>query len=425
LKISTKIFIGLICGVIIGAFFHLWGESTERQWLLKNIIDPCGQVFLRSLFLIIIPLIFSSLTSGIGHLESLGHVRKLGANLIGFYVLTTLAAICLGQALVFSFEPGMGFSLPFLDQMKDTFHTKLSTLTDSSAQVSSALWPGILYQIVPKNIFQAFVSNNMLAVIFISILFGLALLKVDQKKSKPAIIFLNAISDASIHIVGWIMKLAPYAVACLMISSVSQFGLGIMQKVLSYVFVVTLGCLLHFAGVYALIIKFIIKIPVTQFYKRALPAIITAFSTSSSSATLPTTIHTLETRFGVPKSITNFSLPLGATVNMDGTALFEVITAIFVAQVFGVEISFAGHIALVILILLGSIGVAGVPGGSIPVVISAMVSLGIPAEGIALVIGVDRILDMFRTTVNVTGDMTATLFLAKKENELDLKRCPL
>lgn len=426
--VSTRILYGLIVGTIIGVIFNYWGENPIREAILENVVTPLGQLFLRSLFMVIVPLVFSSLTCGVTNLGSVGHVGRLGWRLGAYYVATTFIAILIGQVLVLSFQPGLGVSEDYIHGAQANLSEQVEGLMSKSKMVNKSLWPGIVSKIVPKNVIEAFAEGNMLAVIFVSILFGLALLSINKEKSLVTQNVLHSISDASIKIIGWIMKFAPYAVAALMIGAVSRFGIEIMGNVLMYMGVVILAFLLHFFGTYGLLIKYIIKIPLKEFFKRAYPAQVTAFSTSSSNATMPTTIHTLEKRFGVPESITTFSIPIGATVNMDGTAMFECVAAIFVAQVFGVDISLTGHLTLVFLVLFTSIGVAGVPGGSIPILMSAMAMLGIPPEGIALVLGVDRLLDMCRTTINVTGDMSAALYLSRVEKvplEANFKKIPV
>ncbi|MBT4761670.1 MAG: dicarboxylate/amino acid:cation symporter [Bdellovibrionaceae bacterium] len=419
--VSTKILIGLVVGAIIGYAFNVWGPNPVRDAIMGNITKPMGDAFLQALRLVIVPLVFASLITGVANLGSVEHLGRLGWRLGAYYLATTMAAVLIGQFLIQTIKPGEGISKDLVMQAQGNFSEKVSTLTDKSKNVKSSLWPGIVTTIIPRNIVKEMSKSNMLAIIFTSILFGVALLSLNNKDSIMAIHFFQAVTDASIKIVGWIMKTAPYAVAALMINAVSSFGFDIMQKVGIYIFVVIAGYLLHFFGTYTLILKYVIKIPVLEFYKRIRPVLVTAFSTSSSSATMPTTMRTLEKNFGVPESLVSFSIPLGATVNMDGTALFEAVAALFIAQIFGVEISLMGQFSLVFLIILTSIGVAGVPGGSIPVLMSAMATLGIPVEGIAIVLGVDRLLDMGRTLVNVTGDATAALFLAKTEN-IDLQQ---
>lgn len=414
-QVSTKIFFGLVIGALIGLAFNFWGPNPTRDWILTNLCNPIGTAFLRALFMVVVPLVFASLVVGISNLGSVQNVGRLGSRLAVFYLCTTLIAILIGQTLINVVEPGKGISTAEVERAQISLGDQIEGLKSASESVSDSLWPGIVSKVIPKNIISDMAETNMLAIIFVAIVLGIALLRIEEHKAQVARDFFDAISQASIKIVGWIMKTAPIAVAALMISAVANFGLEIMGNVAQYLFVVILGYLLHFSVTYSLIAKFIVGIPIKEFYRRTFPIVATAFSTSSSSATMPTTIRTLEKRFGIPESITTFSVPLGATINMDGTALFEVIAALFIAQIFGVDISLTGQLTLIALVLLTSIGVAGVPGGSIPILMSAMASLGIPPEGIALVLGVDRLLDMGRTVVNVTGDSVGALFLAKVE----------
>ncbi len=413
---STKIFIGLIIGGIIGYIFNIWGAGPLRDGILKYVVSPVGIAFLRALFMVVVPLVFCSLVVGVAQLGNVQNVGRLGGRLISFYLITTLFAVLIGQFFISTVRPGDGVSAETRDSSVAAMQEQVASLQAKSTAVNDSLWPGLVEKVIPKNIISEMAATNMLAIIFVAILLGIALLAIDKNKSKVAISFFDAISDACIVIVGWIMRMAPYCVAALIITAVSNFGLEVMKNVALYIGVVIAGYLTHFFVSYSLIMKFIVKIPIKEFYKRILPIVSTAFGTSSSSATMPTTIRTLEKNFGVPEKISSFSVPLGATVNMDGTALFEVIAALFIAQVFGVEISLTGQFTLVILVLLTSIGVAGVPGGSIPILISAMASLGIPPAGIALILGVDRLLDMGRTVVNVTGDAAGALYLSKIEN---------
>jgi DAACS family dicarboxylate/amino acid:cation (Na+ or H+) symporter len=416
-QVSTRILIGLIIGAIIGLVFNIqFQDAAWVTWILKNITGPIGTAFLQSLIMIVVPLVLSSLIVGVANLGTVEHLGRLGTRLGLFYIITTLAAVLIGQAFINTVQPGTGISVETRQQAIESMKGQISSIQEKSTKVKESLWPGIVTKIIPKNIVDSWAQTNMLAVIFISFLFGIALLMNENKGGTQTVLsMLSAISEASIRIVGWIMHLAPYAVAALMVNAAASFGLEVMKSVALYIVVVVLGYLTQFFLTYSLIVKYVIRLPVMEFYKRILPIVATAFSTSSSSATMPTTMRTLEKRFGVPESITTFSIPLGMTVNMDGTALFEVVAALFVAQVFGVPIDLMGQVTLVILVLLTSIGVAGVPGGSIPILMSAMASLGIPPEGIALVLGVDRLLDMGRTVVNVTGDSTAALYLARVE----------
>ena len=411
------IFIGLVVGALIGYVFNCWGENPVREWLLVNIIQPVGIVFLRSLFMVIVPLVVGSLLVGVTNLGSKYLLRRLGWKVGLFYLTTTFCAITIGQILINTIQPGSNVPQEVTDKaIESSDKAQMADLQQKSSWVGQSLWPGIVNKIIPKSILSDFSDMNMLAIIFVSILFGIALLGMPTGPPRAAFIgCFTALSQASVTIIGWIMKMAPYAVAALMINAVTIFGIERMANLLAYVLVVLGGLLIQFLIVYGCLLKWLVKMSPVEFYKKALPIFLTAFSTSSSAATMPVTIRTLEKRFGVPDSITTFSVPIGVTVNMDGTALFEVMAVIFIAQVFGVDLSLMQHITLVILVLITSIGVAGVPGGSLPILMAAMASLGIPVEGIALILGVDRLLDMARTVTNVTGDSVAALFLARSE----------
>lgn len=294
---------------------------------------------------------------------------------------------------------------------------KMSSLKEKSSMVGTSLWPGILSKIVPRNIIDQFGENNMLAVIFVSLLFGLSLLYMPNGPAKETFIhMMTALSNLSVIIIKWIMKTAPYAVAALIAGVFAEVGWPLIQSLMTYILVITLGLLLHVFGTYSLFLKFLVRIPIREFFARMVPVFYTAFGTSSSSATMPVTMDTLERKFGVPRSIVSFSIPIGTVVNMDGTALFEVAAALFIAQIFGVHLTASSIVILVSIVFITSIGVAGVPGGSIPILMSSIVVLGIPAEGIAIILGVDRLMDMCRTVVNVTGDSVVTLYLSRKEN---------
>lgn len=428
------IFIGLIVGAIVG--FVLYSITADIktaysashwavkmiQWIVNNVFQPIGNIFLRSLFMIVVPLVFSSLTIGVANLGNTQTLKKMGITVLLFYITTTIFAIFIGQIIINSFQPGAGLDQQVMSQTVSKMESQVADLQEKSSWVGRSLWPGIINSIIPKNILNEFGKTNMLAVIFVSIIFGIGLIYLKDEKPK---IFLKdsliGISHITIMVVGWIMKMAPIAVAALMATAIFKFGLDVMGSVLKYIACVILGYLAHFFIVYGSILKYVIKIPLKEFFKRASVIFLTAFSTSSSSATMPVTMQTLNDYFGVPEKVTSFTIPIGVTFNMDGTALFEVVAAIFVAQVFGVHITPMGHITLIALVLITSIGVAGVPGGSLPILMAAMGALGIPPEGIALILGVDRLLDMGRTVLNVTGDTVAALFLAKKSG-IDLNQ---
>ena len=419
------IFIGLIAGCLIGLIFnYLKANPTYAPFveqITNNIFSPVGNVFLQSLFMIIVPLVFSSLIIGIADMSNPASVGRLSGRLILFYSASTLIAIFIGQILMGTMKPGDSIPQATAEQAAVSMQEKMSSIKAKSSLVGSSLWPGILTTIVPRNIIDQFGKGNLLAVIFVSLLFGFGLLYMPNGPPKESFInCMSALSSLCILIIKWIMVTAPYAVASLLAISFSEFGLDLMKSMIHYMLVLTIGMLLHLFGTYSLLLKFLVRIPIKEFFSRMIPVFTTAFSTSSSSATMPVTMNTLEKRFGAPRRIVSFSIPIGTTVNMDGTALFEVAAALFIAQVFGIPLSLTSLILLVAIVFITSIGVAGVPGGSIPILMSSIIVLGIPAEGIAIILGVDRLMDMGRTVVNVTGDSVATLYLTKKEN-IDLK----
>jgi len=414
IKVGTKILWGLLVGSIIGVLFNVWGDHPTRGWLLKNILDPVGQIFLRSLFVVVVPLVFSSLIIGVSNLGSSKHIGKLGLRIAGYYIVTSFMAILIGQGLVTLVSPGENVSQTFIQESRESMSQQVGSLMQKTEVVHENLWPGVLYKIFPNNLMQAMTEGNMLGIIFLALMIGILLVRLPASPAKESFRHvLETITELSVMFVGWIMKIAPFAVAALIISVIAKMGSGILVQLSQYVAVVIAGFAIHLIIVQGALLRFLIQIPISEFFKRALPVFVTAFTTSSSNATMPTSIRTLQNRFGVSPSIATFSIPLGATINMDGTALFEIVAALFVAQVFGIHLGVEQHLALIFLVLVTSIGVAGVPGGSIPILMAAMATLGIPPEGIALILGVDRLLDMGRTVVNVTGDLVGSLYLAK------------
>ena len=417
---SWKIFLGFVIGTIIGLVFNKLKSHPVFEPTITTLVDkiffPLGDAFLQSLFMIIVPMIFSSLIVGVSELGSGRSLGRLGTKLFLFYALSTVLAISIGQLFVNSFQPGKSIQQEEVQKAVQNVGDKFQSLKTKSNLVGSSLWPGIVTTIIPRNIIDQFGKNNILAVIFVSLLFGVALRSLPGGIAKESFSgFMSGLSNMSITIIGWIMKTAPFAVAALLIVTVSEFGLDMIIKLGKYVLVMAAGMFCHLFISYSCILKFLVRIPIKEFFFRMIPVFTTAFGTSSSNATMPVTMNTLEKKFGLPRSLVNFSVPIGATVNMDGTALFEVVAAVFIAQIFGVELTLLNHILLIALVFITSIGIAGVPGGSIPVLMASIVILKIPAEGIALLIGVDRLLDMGRTTVNVTGDSIAALFLGRSE----------
>lgn len=422
---GRPILIGLIAGIVLGLILQNAVDVESRNWIVKNLLNPVGIAFLRSLFMIVVPLVFTSLMTGVAQLGSTEKLGRLGGRIVAFYIATTIVAILIGQAVIMIARPGDGVPRDVVIAAQEQFGDQINAFKKSGEEQKQALWPGLVESVIPKNIIEAMAGGEMLAIIFVALLSGIALMTLPKEKADLILGPADTVFEACIVVVGWIMKLAPFAVAALVAAAISFFGIGLMKNVLLYMLVVILGYGLHLFGTFGLVSKYLLRVPVKEFIKRMMPVMVTAFSTSSSNAAIPTIIRTLDKSFGVPEKITSFSIPLGATVNQNGSALFEVVAALFIAQVYGIHLGVADQLTLILLVLLTSIGVSGIPGGSIPLLMTAMATVGIPPEGIALILGVDRILDMGRSVLNAVGDALGAMYLARVEGATLLTDLPI
>ena len=418
---TMKISMGLLLGAAVGLVFNSVGiETPWVKSLTGGLFTPIYTVFLRGLFMVVVPLVFCYIVIGITNLKSGKNLSKIGGRLALYYGLTSICALIIGHVLVLWIEPGSVISSDVVQQAQQSFSEQVSGLQNKSLNVNQSLWPGIVEVIVPKNILSALSTNNLLATIFLAIFSGCCIIYMGNEQKNTFLKICESLGELTSKMIHFIMKLAPLAIFCLMAVAMATLGVDLIKGVLLYMAVVLLGLGLHFLGVYSLMLKYLVKVPIIPFYKKMTPVFVTAFSTSSSMATMPTTIDTLEKNFKVSKKVSSLSIPIGTTVNMDGTSLFEIVAALFIAQVFGVELTLGTHLIFIALIFLTAVGAAGVPGGSIPILMSAMAAVGIPPEGIAIILGVDRLLDMARTTVNVTGDTIGALYLSKDKEIQDL-----
>ena len=410
MQLHWKIIIGLLLGTAYGiaSAFNGWSEFTS------NFISPFGTIFLNLLKLIAVPLVISSLITGVASLSDTRKLSRIGLRTILLYVATTAVAVSIGLILVNVLEPGSAIPDSYQETLSDEYRDKAASkknLADSVQENRGPLQP--LVDMVPGNIFAAASNNsNMLQVIFISIIFGIALIGIDRKFSKPVLEFLEGVNQLIIKLVEIIMYFAPYGVFALIaktISSVSgdisQIG-SILSALLFYMGVVIFVLFIHMGITYIYILKFFTNVSLKHFFKSIGPVQLVAFSTSSSGATLPVTMKRCEKDLGVSEEISSFVLPLGATINMDGTALYQGVAAVFIAQAIGIDLTFADQFTIVATAVLASIGTAAVPGAGIIMLVIILEAINVPSEGIALILGVDRILDMIRTTTNVTGDAT-------------------
>jgi len=416
--LHSKIFLGLLFGTLLGTGANLlWGDAPELAWTVRNVAQPVGQIFLRMLFMVVVPLIFTSIVLGVTGIGDIRRLGRIGGKTFGIFLATTTLAVILGLFLVNLVKPGLSISPEVRAELMVSFSEQAAEKVEALAQTGFGVQTFV--QIVPRNPVDSAARGDMLGLIFFSMVFGMALALLPRAQSGPVLAVVEGIGKAVEIMIGFAMRLAPLGVAALLFAVTAQFGFEVLASLGLYVLVVLAALFIHQFGTLTLLARFAAGLSPKAFIGRIRGLMATAFSTSSSNATLPTTIRTAEEGFGVPKEIAGFVLPLGATVNMNGTALFEGITVLFLAQAFGLELGFGTQLVVVVLVILTAIGASGVPSGSIPLLAGVLETVGIPGEGIALILGVDRILDMCRTVPNVTGDLLTSIIVARSEGFME------
>lgn len=424
MPLHTKIFIGLAVGVIGGLLVNwtLGGEEPWVVWTVENFTRPIGQLFLNLLLMIVVPLVFSSLVVGVAGIGDIRKLGRIGFKSFAYTLIISAISVVIGLGLANTIRPGERISPETAAALKEEFSSAGSAATEAqrkaaeAAKTDSALMQAVK-TVVPSNVFNSIsgASPNMLHIMFFALIIGVAITLLPATVSGPFVTFNEALFAITAKIIDIVMKFAPYAVACLLFNNIAQFGLELLFSLGWFVATVLLGLSIHFFGVYSLSIWFLSRINPLEFFKRVRTVILTAFSTSSSNATLPTALRVSHENLGVPREINSFVLTVGATANQNGTALYEGVTVLFLAQLAGAELTLALQLSVVYLAILGGIGTAGVPSGSIPFIIGILFMIGIDPALIAIILGVDRILDMCRTTLNVVGDLTAATFVARSE----------
>ena len=414
MPLHTKILLGLLIGAAAGVTCNLlWKDVPELVWFTDNVAGPVGQVFLRLLFMVVVPLVFTSITLGVASLGDIRHIGRVGGRTLVFFLGTTALAAALGLTLVNLIRPGESLDPAVRAQLL----TEYSGEAGEKVAASQVTGFGVqtFVNIIPRNPVAAAADGDMLGLIFFSLVLGIALTMMAKERSAPLMAVLESISEAVMLMIGFAMKVAPIGVAGLIFSVTAKFGFDVLRSLGLYAIMVLIGLAIHQFAILPTLARIITGIRPLDFLRRIRGLMITAFSTSSSNATLPTTIRTAEEQFGVPSHIAGFVLPLGATMNMNGTALFEGMTVLFLAQVFGVHLSIGAQAIVIGMSVITAVGAAGVPSGSIPLLVMVLVMVGVPGEGIALILGVDRILDMSRTVPNVTGDVLTSLYITRRE----------
>jgi DAACS family dicarboxylate/amino acid:cation (Na+ or H+) symporter len=435
IALHTKILIGLLVGIIGGlAANQVWGGNhVNVSWTIANITQPVGSLFLNLLLLIVVPLVFSSLVVGVAGIGDIRKLGRIGLKSFAYCLVISAISVVIGLGLANTIRPGERISPEIAAQLKEKFSSGASTATEAqkkaaeSAKSDSALMQ-VVKTIVPVNLFYSLsgvdmenpaspkkVPPNLLHIMFFALIIGIAITLMPAPVSAPFVGVMESLFAITSKIIDIIMKFAPFAVACLIFNNIAQFGVDLLQSLFWFVVTVLLGLSLHFFGVYSLSVWLLSKLSPIDFFRRVWTVIVTAFSTSSSNATLPTALRISEENLGVPKEINSFVLTVGATANQNGTALYEGVTVLFLAQLAGVDLTLGVQLMVVYMAILGGIGTAGVPSGSIPFIIGILAMINIDPALIAIILGVDRILDMCRTTLNVVGDITAATFVARSE----------
>jgi Na+/H+-dicarboxylate symporter len=412
-QLHTKILIGLVAGAIIGAVAEQLGVGEYVVYL-----EPFGQAFIRLLIMIVIPLVMASLIIGTASLGDLKKLGRIGVKTIGYYLVATALAVALGLAVASALQPGSGLDEDVKTQLLSDYAG-----TNEARLQSMQEPPGlqdILFNIIPRNPFASMANMDMLQIIFFALFLGIALTVLKEERRKPLIDVLESVNDAMVIIVEMIMKIAPYGVFILIAAVAGRFGFGVIVSLMQYVLVGIGTMILFTLTFYPITLKFFSGMSPIFFFKRFYEVMVFAFSTSSSNAALPINLKITEDDLGVSRDVASFVLPLGATVNMNGTGIYHGVSTIFIAQVYGIDLTPGQLVIVVITATLASIGAAGVPGIGFITLAIVLEALGIPLEGLALVLGVERILDMTRTAVNVTGDSAAAVWVAKTEGELNI-----
>ncbi|MCS5663803.1 MAG: dicarboxylate/amino acid:cation symporter [Flavobacteriales bacterium] len=422
LALHWKIIIGMVLGVVFGllAITIGWDQFTG-DW-----IKPFGTIFINLLKLIAVPLVFASLIKGVASLSDISKLSRIGSRTIALYLVSTVLAVTTGLLIVNTIQPGKYFSEEKRIEFKEKYASKAEAKMEAAAQVKDQGPLQFLVDIVPQNFMQATTSNkNMLQVIFFAILFGIAMIMLPDEKTVYVKGFFDGVNDVILQIVDLIMLMAPYGVFALLASLMVDFSDGDVNNVIElfsalglYSLAVVAGLLIMILVVYPIILRLFTKMNYLDFFKGIMPAQMLAFSTSSSAATLPVTMERCEDHLGVSEEVSSFVLPLGATINMDGTSLYQAVAAVFIAQAFGIDLDLTQQLTIVLTATLASIGAAAVPGAGLVMLVIVLGAVGMDPEGVALIFAVDRILDMLRTVVNVTGDATVATVIASTEGQL-------
>ena len=413
MPLHRKILIGFAAGAAAGLTLHgLFPTAPEGLTLfLDYAAEPFGRLFLRLLLMAVLPLVVSSLILGVAEMGDAAKLGRVALKTLGFTLLITGISVLTGLVAVNVFRPGDGFPTEVREAMLKT--GKLPAMPSGDG----VNFAQRLLALVPDNPVKAAATGDFLGVMFFSMLFGLGLIRVEKEKAKPLLKLLESVNEASMAFIHLVMKMAPFGVGALVLNLTARFGFGLLRQLLGYALVVVGALAFHQFVTYSFLVRTLGGLSPRLFFKRIQEAMLTAFGTSSSSATLPVSMRVGEETLGLPREISRFVLTVGASANQNGTALYEGVTALFLAQCFGVVLTLPQQGTVLLLSILGGVGTAGVPGGSLPMLMAILASVGVPPEGVLLILGVDRFLDMCRTVLNVSGDLLIAVLVSKSEGE--------
>jgi DAACS family dicarboxylate/amino acid:cation (Na+ or H+) symporter len=414
-----RILAGLVIGAALGSTARVVAGPDSRGllWTIEYVTDPLGQLFLRALLMTVVPLVFSSLVVGVAGIGDVRRLGRVGGRTFAYTIGISLVAVAIGITLANTVRPGTRIDPDTRDRLLAEFGTAAEQQVQTAA--ASGGNPVLMFvrTLVPANPIESMarLTPDMVGLMFFAIVFGVALTMIPVERSAPVVAFFAGVFDAVARIIDLVMRLAPIGVAALLFTMTARFGFGFLVSLAWFVGTVLVGLGLHMFVVYPIALRLFGGVSPVDFFRRVRTVIVMAFSTSSSNATLPTSLAVSERELGIPREIGSFVLTIGATANQNGTALFEGVTVLFLAQLAGIDLTIPQQLLVVYLAVLGSIGTAGVPSGSIPFIVAVLITIGINPALIAVVLGVDRLLDMCRTTLNVVGDLAAAVYVAKKE----------
>ncbi|MDG6348470.1 dicarboxylate/amino acid:cation symporter [Luteimonas sp. 8-5] len=417
MPLHWKMAIGFVAGLLLGLVAHYAG-GADAAWvdgLTTWVTQPVGTLFLRLIFMLVIPLLFSALVVGVAEMGDIRSLGRIGWKTLAYTVIVSGIAVMIGLLLVNWIEPGAGVDAGVAQELLASSADRAQAIVAGTANQPRGL--DMVLEIVPSNIVGAAANNAILGVMFFALMLGIGLVLTDSPASRTLLRGIEGLFEVSMVLIGLVIRLAPYAVFCFMFNLAALFGWDLLARLGAYVGVVLLALSIHMFVVYSLALRLVARRSPLAFFKGVQEAMVMAFSTASSNATLPTALQVADTELKLPGKVSRFVLTVGATANQNGTALFEGVTVLFLAQFFGVDLSLGQQAMVMFVCILGGIGTAGVPAGSLPVVALICGMVGVPPEGIGLILGVDRLLDMCRTTLNVTGDLVAATVVAHGEQD--------